>query len=90
VNGNILKLQMEMQRLLQTRMFSMNQAVVSPEQKENLFSTVAELFDQSCSSLELSLNEVRTKVGRKYSVTVVYRLRTRCHCVSHGVATCPR
>lgn len=61
VNGNILKLQMEMQRLLQTRLFSMNHAVVSPEQKENLFSTVAELFDQSCSSLELALNDVSSR-----------------------------
>jgi len=37
---------------VQTRLFSLEQCVVSPEQKENLFATVAELFDHSCISFE--------------------------------------
>lgn len=36
--------------------------MVSPDQKENLFATLAELFDHSCSTFEMALNELKQKV----------------------------
>ena len=42
---------------MQTRLFSLEHCFISPEQKENLFATVAELFDHSCTSFELAAEE---------------------------------
>jgi hypothetical protein len=43
-----------MHSLLQTRVFSLNACPVSPEQKKNLFASVAELFEQVSHSYQSS------------------------------------
>eukprot|EP00976_Prorocentrum_cordatum_P073338 1181046-Prorocentrum_minimum.AAC.1 len=47
-----------MHALLATRMFSLDKCPVSPDQKKNLFASVAELFEQGCSAFEAELAQL--------------------------------